>query len=353
MLYNTENNYRSALSYGPVKDNNCSSLPYTIDEAGDLIVTLCYPYAKKVSINLDHEDKQYFTKTDSFFQINLGKVKGFHHVYIQVDGNPVLDPYLPIGFCYSRPVNFIDIIDDSSLFAVHDVPHGSIETLVVKNSVTKKNERVLVYIPSSYSGNHSFDILFLQHGIGENETSWLNQGHVDAILDNMIESKTIRPLLVVMANGMNSVFSSKDEIQCRNFSTYLLNDILPFIKEKYRINNCYMAGLSMGSIETAITTLENPGIFHGVGLFSGFVQDFLGNYSSHIAKENLLKWTQNSFVFRSIGDKDKYISHFFEDDKLLESEHVAHERRIYQGIHDWNVWRITLVDFLKYMETER
>ena len=45
-------------------------------------------------------------------------------------------------------------------------------------------------------------MLYLQHGSGENETSWVKQGRVSFILDNLIAAKSATPMIIVMENGM-------------------------------------------------------------------------------------------------------------------------------------------------------
>ena len=49
--------------------------------------------------------------------------------------------------------------------------------------------------------------------------------------------------------------------------------------------------------------------------------------------------------FRAIGDKDPFLEYFKEDDVRCEKSGIRQERRIYEGIHDWNVWRQCIRDF--------
>ena len=48
------------------------------------------------------------------------------------------------------------------------------------------------------------DIQFciLQHGHGENETGWIEEGKVHFIMDNLVQAKEARPFIIVMNNGM-------------------------------------------------------------------------------------------------------------------------------------------------------
>ena len=43
----------------------------------------------------------------------------------------------------------------------------------------------------------SYPVLYLQHGVGENETGWIWQGKANLILDNLIAEKTTATSAVV------------------------------------------------------------------------------------------------------------------------------------------------------------
>ena len=44
-------------------------------------------------------------------------------------------------------------------------------------------------------------MLYLQHGAGEDERGWSNQGHMAFIMDNLIAKKKAKPMIVVMEKG--------------------------------------------------------------------------------------------------------------------------------------------------------
>src|SRR4029450_6886142 len=48
-----------------------------------------------------------------------------------------------------------------------------------------------------------YPVLYLQHGAGEDETGWGNQGHAGLIMDNLIAAGKAKPFIIVMDNGGN------------------------------------------------------------------------------------------------------------------------------------------------------
>jgi len=145
------------------------------------------------------------------------------------------------------------------------------------------------------------------------------------------------------------------------FTWMLLEDCMPFIEKKYRILgdkwNRGMAGLSMGSMQTSIIGLSHPELFGWLGLFSGFMTG-LGkgrtveeqpHLKACLDPEQMAK--DYKLFFRGIGEDDELKSFFDADDEFCKAHHITaeefpiHIRKIYPGIHDWNVWRRCIHDF--------
>ena len=108
-----------------------------------------------------------------------------------------------------------------------------------------------------------------------------------------------------------------------------------------------MAGLSMGSVQTSITTMTHPETFAYIGLFSGFMRNIFPDDNVHLRiMDDPAKFAETFPVFfRGIGDRDQFIGTFLEDDEILKEKGVASDRHIYRSGHVWGVWRECLRDF--------
>ncbi len=190
-----------------------------------------------------------------------------------------------------------------------------------------------------------YPVLYLQHGHGENETTWVTQGRMNFIADNLIDEGKAVPSIVVMCNGM-TVFDEEGGVRldyAESFPRMLVEEVIPYIYRRYRTlsdaGHRAMAGLSMGSIQTSIITLNHPELFSYVGLFSGFVQDPLTGYTGHLSPEKLKNYKDRFKVyFRGIGDRAIFLRNFLRDDELLERQKIPSDRRVYEGGHEWRVW---------------
>ncbi|MCD8397371.1 MAG: enterochelin esterase [Lachnospiraceae bacterium] len=288
---------------------------------------------------------------------------GYHNLNILIDGNEVLYPFIPIGFGFSRPVNYVDVPDPEDPWTrIENVPHGAVVTEYFHSSVTEMAERLLVYLPAEYhvASEKRYPVLYLQHGHGENENCWVNQGKVNFIMDNLIAQKKAVPMILIMANGMVQKRETEGRrIDSRLFENVLLEDIIPFVDKNYRtIDNREaraMAGLSMGSMQTSVITFKHQDLFAWAGLFSGFLRDIMNEDASRSHLEHCYADTFSSnmkLLFRAMGNEDEFFAEFEEDDRILEESGISNERRIYKGRHEWKVWRECIQEFAQLIFVE-
>src|SRR5262249_26173488 len=122
---------------------------------------------------------------------------GFHYYSVVVDGFTTTDPGSQTFFGFSRQSSAVEIPGpDSDFFAAKDVPHGALRAQWYFSKSTGKWRRIFVYTPPDYDRNSNarYPVLYLQHGAGEDETGWGNQGHENFILDNLIATGKAKPM---------------------------------------------------------------------------------------------------------------------------------------------------------------
>ena len=132
---------------------------------------------------------------------------GFHYYQLNIDGASVPDPNSLYYYGASRWGSGIEIPSpDEDIFAVKNVPQGSVNEFYYYSSVTEEMRRCFIYFPAEYYSNPTkkFPVLYLQHGMGENEFGWSQQGHTAHIMDNLIAEGKAVPFVIVMDNGLNA-----------------------------------------------------------------------------------------------------------------------------------------------------
>ena len=229
---------------------------------------------------------------------------GFHYYHLTIDGCMVNDPGTGNFFGSCRWESGMEIpAPDQDFYEVRmDVAHGNMQQVLFPSASTGEVKRAFVYTPPTYGKNKKerFPVLYLQHGWGENETSWPVQGHAGIIMDNLIAKGEIKPFIVVMTYGMtNDVkFGKLHEFTAKEFETVLVDELIPYIDANFMTKadkwNRAMAGLSMGGFETRLITLRRPEVFGYYGLLSG------GQYMP----EDIRDQKQTRLIFQSCGSKE-------------------------------------------------
>ena len=132
---------------------------------------------------------------------------GFHYYHLTIDGGLVNDPGAKDYYGSIRWETGIEIpAPDQDFFAYKNVPHGKVVEVNFPSKNTPADNphwvgeggpRAFVYLPPTYDGKKKFPVLYLQHGWGEDETAWMNQGRANLIMDNMIAEGKCEPFIIV------------------------------------------------------------------------------------------------------------------------------------------------------------
>ena len=105
--------------------------------------------------------------------------EGFHYYTINIDGAEVPDPNSLYYYGASRMGSGIEIpAHDQDFYALKNVPHGQLREVYYFAKTSNSIRRCYVYTPPDYDKDPSkrYPVLYLQHGMGEDETGWGNQG---------------------------------------------------------------------------------------------------------------------------------------------------------------------------------
>ena len=296
----------------------------------------------RVSLGLGGQGGTKLIKADSgyFIGTTAGPMdEGFHYYRVNVDGATFNDPGTGFFYGSQRWESGIEIpAKDQDIYALKDVPHGNMQHIIFPSKSTNTQRAAVVYTPPGYEkGNTKYPVLYLQHGWGENETSWAVQGKTNLIMDNMIASGRIKPFIVVMTYGMTNTgmpigrrptpppapagttttppappagggmrapgivttgITAGEVTGVDAFQTVLLDELIPYIDAHFRTkanrDNRAMAGLSMGGFETHTITLAKPEVFGYWGLLSG------GNYTPAQLEGKM----KPKYIFISYGSKE-------------------------------------------------
>lgn len=340
----------------------------------DLSVTfrIKAPDAKKVQVDLGQLwDMQ--RGNDGVWSVTIPpQVPGFHYYYLNIDGVRVSDPASESFYGVSRHSSGIEIPEaGADYYQIKDVPHGQVRNFRYYSKTVAGWRRAFVYTPPGYDANLKvrYPVFYLQHGGGEDETGWPNQGRVDIILDNLVAEKKAVPMIVVMDKGYalkpGETFPPRPAagqptrlmFNFRTFEEVVVNDLIPAVDGAFRTltdrDHRAMAGLSMGGMQTFQITMNNLDKFAWIGGFSGAGGGMGGTFDAKTAYNGVLADAEAfnkrvKLVWIGIGTK--------EPERMYNSVHSFHKALAQAGVqhvyyespgtsHEWLTWRRSLYEF--------
>ena len=239
-----------------------------------------------------------------------------------------------------------------------EIPHGKIDTVTYASKTVGTNRRAIIYTPPGFTTKKKYPVLYLLHGIGGDEKEWLNGGKPQVIMDNLYAEGKVEPMIIVMPNGramkddraIGNIFDSAKVQAFATFEKDLLNDLIPFIENKYPVlkdrEHRAIAGLSMGGGQSLNFGLGNLDKFAWVGGFSSAPnlkrpEELVPNPSSAIKNLKLL--------FISCGDNDGLLRFSQRTHDYLYEHSVPHIYYIEPGVHDFKVWKNGLYMFSQFL----
>lgn len=316
----------------------------------------------------DNESAVAMTKTDSIWTFTSSVLTpDFYRYNFHLEGVEILDPansYVErAGIRYE---SIFIINEQSSLYKVKEVPHGSISAVWYNSPTLKMNRRMMVYTPPSYleKTTTKYPVLYLLHGAGGDEYSWIARGPVGAVLDNLIAAGKAKEMIVVVTNGypektsspnagpadLNAPYPGVNNMGNGRFEESLIKDVIPFIEKRYRVltdkNNRAIAGFSMGGLQTQHITNSNPNMFAYIGVMSMGLQD--NNRLNIFNKEEYDKQIKAvvkanpRLYWIGIGKDDFLYESVVNLRRKYDEVGLKYEYRESEGGHTWSNWSLYL-----------
>ena len=358
----------------------CQNFP-RVDNEGRVQFALFAPQAKHVAADICGKKWPMVNNGKGLWTVTTAPLPcGNHYYVLNVDGVSMCDPAMKTVFGCGKMYSSIDIDvnldhnpnlkqnmrgatmteEEINLYkADPKVARGQVMECRYWSSVENKERRCFVYTPASYlQSTRRFPVLYLQHGMAENETGWSTQGRMQYIMDNLIAQGKAKEMIVVMDNG-NCDYGfgakkgeSRDDFGA-SFQQVLLKDIIPYIDKTFRTKSDRkfrgMAGLSWGGKQTLDITTANLDTFSYIGTFSGAIFGVnLDTFAGGVFTDAKAFNSKVGYFFMGCGTEENFGTKQMTDN--LKAKGINVEFFVSQGTaHEWLTWRRCLAEFVQHI----
>lgn len=287
-----------------------------------------------------------------------------------VDGVTIPDPanLVVVRDGSTLTTKFLIPGDRADLYAIHDVPHGTVSHVWYPSPIAGFSRRMTVYTPAGYETNTKtrYPVVYILHGIGGDEDSWLTHGRAAQILDNLIASGKAKPMIAVFTNGNisqqaavhqtgNGYIQQTTMLPKTMEGTFetAFGEVISFIDKNYRTiakkQSRAICGLSMGGFHSLYISANNPDLFGYVGLFSaavGVVDDSISPIYQDLDAKLAKQFAGKPLYFIACGNTD--FLYQANKDYMAKLDKAGYPYKYMEtgGGHIWRNWRVYLTEYL-------
>jgi S-formylglutathione hydrolase FrmB len=136
-----------------------------------------------------------------------------------------------------------------------------VETNYLESSSLGGRVRFQVLLPSSYDSRNRYPVLWLLHGYGGDDSTWLKQTSLQRLARRY-------QMIIVMPQGGRSFYANSPVRADAAYETFLMEELHRAVIQRYQIDTLReaVAGASMGGYGAAVLSLRFPGRFRFAGL---------------------------------------------------------------------------------------
>lgn len=236
----------------------------------------------------------------------------------------------------------------------HDsVPSGTVIQSSILSTKRARTMKYTVWLPAGYDEKKTYPFLYLLHGAGDDNNSWIEKGGADKIANQYLADDGV-PMVIVMPDALLTFYVNMEEVtnpmlqgfdQIGHYEEYFFEELMPKVEEQYHCNGKRaLAGLSMGGWGTLYYGLKYPKMFkYGYAMSPATGIDGLP-----VSLRDLISKQSSTSVFpfitleSGIQDMTVGIQSVRDCDELLTSYDVKHHFIERSGGHDWKFWPVCL-----------
>lgn len=261
-----------------------------------------------------------------------------------------------------------------------------LEGLTIKSSIMGKEMKYSVYLPFDYkTSNRNYPILYLLHGLGDDDSGWVQFGEIAFYADKAIAKGETTPMVIIMPDGLRSFYVNSADGKTK-YQDYFLKELMPAVENSYRIRKSQrfraIAGLSMGGYGALNYAIKHPDLFCAAAPLSAavFTDDEIQNlddkayadlganiYGAGLKANNRINANnQQNAILKMIdiapadslkkvkwyidcGDDDFLINGNMAIHAALKTKGIPHTFKVRSGAHNWTYWRTALPNVLQFL----
>lgn len=255
-------------------------------------------------------------------------------------------------------------------------------TDTIHSKVLNADRAYTVYLPDGFDKmtEREWPVLYLLHGMWDNNLSWKDRGSLQAVADRLMASGEARKMVIVTPNAGGNVFEHQNgyfDMPGWNYERFFFEEFVPFFEKKYRVasdrEHRAVAGLSMGGGGATRYAQLHPDMFCAAFAMSALMSipqngaakprqkgDKLDILTRSVMVNSCVEHVRNATPetvaalrtvawFVDCGDDDFLLDRNIEFYQAMRHKGIPCQFRVRDGGHDWEYWHGSLYECLRFV----
>lgn len=296
------------------------------------------------------------------WSIKLGPLAPNIYSYcFYVDGVQTIDQFNPDSIPGKRfKYSLVEIVGDHpAAYSARNIPHGKLSHEYYNSVNQRRDGNLVIYTPPGYEDNpeQKYPVLYLISRKTDTEEAYVKAGRINFILDNLIDQGNAKPMIVVMLDQSSSELSRPNlmqEIAKDITGEELINGILPFVEQKYRVyadrQSRAIGGFSDGGSEALRQGLRHIDTFSWICTYGAFLkrEEFVNEFKSIYSNPQASNQSIN-LLWIGTGNDDLLFNETVDFIHILKGYGINCTSLITSGGHTWENARIYLEESTKLL----
>ncbi len=254
------------------------------------------------------------------------------------------NPYTaPGGYGDNSELRMPQYIPPPEIGYYPNIPHGSVEDTSFYSTNLSNTRTIKVYLPPGYDqSTDSYPLVLVHDGL-----EYISFAKMDNAMDYLISEEKIIPTIAVFVPPVDRTPEYVDAKQDA-FTSFIIDEVMPWINSKYRIinepNANAVIGSSYGGNISLWIGMNHPDVFGHVGAFSPYIEDeILMTFNNSPMLD--LRIYMNHGSYDHLGAIHQSVNAFL---PILEDKEYDYEYGEYPEGHSYGFWRAHVDDALEF-----
>ena len=230
-----------------------------------------------------------------------------------------------------------------------------------------------VYLPAGFdaASDTKYPVVYLLHGLYGTYKDWENLGHMKILVDELVASGEIVPLVIIMPNAgdpdIHNNWNGYFNMPGHPYEDFFFKELIPTVEARYKVygdkQHRAVMGLSMGGGGSTVYAQRHPDMFSSCYAMSAWLDNSepradMPKDKFYLVSKSVREHSALDFIDKADEatiEKLRTVKWFFDcgdDDYLLDlsvslyqkmrDRDLRSELRVRDGWHSWEYWHTAL-----------